>query len=108
MIYFNVTLPLLVAVLFSYRRLPPGQRVGVGFTLWLVTYQLIFTGLLGIGLIQSHLGCVSLLGDCYVENYPSWLELYKLTAGGTLVAWCVLAVVKTARNAFFTTAASSA
>ena len=108
MIYFNVTLPLLVAVLLSYRRLPPGQRVGVGFTLWLVTYELIFIGLLGIGLIQSHLGCVSLLGDCYVENYPSWLELYKLTTGGTLVAWCVLAVVKTARNAFFTTGVSSA
>ena len=47
MIYFNVTLPLLVAVLFSYRQLPPGQRVGVGFTLWLVTYQLIFTGMPG-------------------------------------------------------------
>ena len=80
----------------------------VGFTLWVMTYQLIFTGLLGIGLIQSHLGCESLLGDCYVENYPSWLELYKLTAGGTLVAWCLLAVVKTARNAFFASAVSSA
>jgi len=108
MIYFNVTLPLLVAVLFSYRQLPPGQRVGVGFTLWLVTYQLIFTGLLGIGLIQSHLGCQSLLGECYAESYPSWLELYKLAAGGMLLAWCVLAVLKTARNAFFNTAAPTA
>lgn len=100
MIYFNVTLPLLIAVLLSYRRLPPGKRISVGFTLWLVTYQLIFTGLLGIGLIQSHLGCESLLGDCYVENYPEWLELYKLAAGGILVAWCTLAAAKTGQNIF--------
>ena len=100
MIYFNFTFPLLVAVLFSYWRLPPGQRVGVGFTLWLVTYQLRFTGMLGIGLIQSHLGCVSLLGDCYVENYPSWLELYKLAAGGMFVVWCALAAAAIGRNFF--------
>lgn len=100
MIYFNVTLPLLFAVLLSYRWLPPGHRVGVGFTLWLATYQLIFTGLLGIGLIQSHLGCESLLGDCYVENYPDLLEFYKLVASVMLILWCLLAAATTVRNFF--------
>ena len=85
-------------MLLSYWRRPKGERIGIGFVLWIVSYQFAFTGLLGIGLIQVHLGCHSVLGDCYVEGYPRWLETFKLVAGLYLFAWSGFAVVRVFRN----------
>ena len=98
MIYFSFTFPILVLVLLSYWRRPKGERLGVGFVLWIASYQFAFIGLLGIGLIQVHLGCESVLGDCYVGGYPSWLETLKLVAGLYLLAWSACAVVKAVRT----------
>lgn len=98
MIYFNFTFPILVVVLVSYWRRPKGERIGIGFVLWIVSYQFAFIGLLGIGLIQVHLGCESVLADCYVEGYPIWLETFKLCAGLYLLGWTGLALVKLIRN----------
>ena len=92
MILFSLTFPILVLVLLSYWRRPKGERIGVGFVLWIVSYQFAFIGLLGIGLIQVHLGCQSVLGDCYVEGYPRWLETFKFVAGLYLLAWSGLAI----------------
>ena len=93
MILFSFTFPILVLVLLSYWRRPKGERFGVGFVLWIVSYQFAFMGLLGIGLIQVHLGCQSILGDCYVEGYPSWLETLKFLAGLYLLAWSGFALL---------------
>ena len=98
MTLFSFTFPILVLVLLSYWRRPKGERVGIGFVLWIVSYQVAFIGLLGIGLIQVHLGCESVLGDCYVEGYPRWLETFKLVAGLYLLAWSGFAVVKAFHN----------
>ena len=98
MILFSFTFPILVLVLLSYRRRPRGERVGAGFVLWIVSYQLAFIGLLGIGLIQVHLGCESILGDCYVEGYPSWLGTFKFFSGLCLLVWSGSAVVTAFRN----------
>ena len=98
MILFSFTFPILVLVLLSYWRRPKGDRVGIGFVLWIVSYQFAFIGLLGIGLIQVHLDCESVLGDCYVEGYPSCLETFKLVAGLYLLAWSGCAVVMAFHN----------
>ena len=98
MILFSFTFPILVLVLLSYWRRPKGERIDTGFVLWIVSYQFAFIGLLGIGLIQVHLGCQSVLGDCYVEGYPRWLETFKFVAGLYLLAWSGCAVVKALRN----------
>ena len=66
MIPFSFTFPILVLVLLSYWRRPKGETIGIGFVLWIVSYQFAFIGLLGIGLIQVQLGCQSVLGDSYV------------------------------------------
>ena len=98
MIYFSFTFPILILVLLSYLSRPRGERIGIGFLLWIVSYQFAFIGLLGIGLIQVHIGCQSVLGDCYVEGYPRWLEIFKFVAGLYLLAWSGCAVVKAVRN----------
>lgn len=98
MILFSFTFPILVIVLLSYWRRPKGERIGVGFVLWIVSYQLAFIGLLGIGLIQVQLGCESVLGDCYVQGYPRWLELVKFVASLYLLVWSVYALVKVFRS----------
>ena len=98
MILFSFTFPILALVLLSYWRRPKGERIGVGFVLWIVSYQFAFIGLLGIGLIQVHLGCQSVLGDCYVEPYPWWLEIFKFAVGLYLLAWSGCAVVKAFHN----------
>ena len=98
MTLFSFTFPILVLVLLSYWRRPKGERVGIGFVLWIVSYQVAFIGLLGIGLIQVHLGRELVLGDCCVEGYPRWLETFKPVAGLYLLAWSGCAVVKTVRS----------
>ena len=98
MILFSFTFPILALVLLSYWRRPKGERIGTGFVLWIVSYQFGFIGLLGIGLIQVHLGFQSVLGDCYVEGYPRWLETLKLVAGLYLLAWSGCAIVKAFSN----------
>ena len=98
MILFSFTFPILLLVLLSYWRRSRGERVGVGFVLWIVSYQFAFMGLLGIGLVQVHLGCESVLGDCYVDGYPSWLEAFKFFAGSYLLAWSGAAVLTAFRN----------
>ena len=101
MYQFEFTAPVLIVLLLSYLKRPKGQKTGSGFILWLVTYQLYFIGLLGIGLIQTHLGCQSLLGDCYVVNYPPALWTYKYFAFAYIALWISAAAIKTIQNFFF-------
>ena len=101
MYQFESTALVLIVLLLSYLKRPKGQRAGPGFILWLVTYQMYFIGLLGIGLIQTHIGCQSLLGDCYVANYPTGLWTYKSFAFVYIALWISAAAIKTVQNFFF-------
>jgi len=101
MYQFESTALVLIVLLLSYFKRPKGQRAGPGFILWLVTYQMYFIGLLGIGLIQTHIGCQSLLGDCYVANYPTGLWTYKSFAFAYIALWISAAAIKTVQNFFF-------
>ena len=68
------------------------------FAYWLISYQFIFIGLLGIGLIQSHLGCRLIIGDCYFEGYPEELYIFKLLLELLVVAWVLGAIVMSVFN----------
>ena len=101
MYQFEFTAPVLIVLLLSYLKRPQGQRMGSSLVLWLVTYQMYFIALIGVGLIQTHIGCQSLLGDCYVENYPTALWAYKYCAFIYIVLWISAATMKVIHNIFF-------
>ena len=56
---------------FKYRR----EGVGAGLAYFGLAYVGFGLALLGIGLIQTHAGCLFLIGDCYQPTLPSyWFE----------------------------------
>ena len=55
----------------KYRR----EGVGAGLAYFGLAYVGFGLALLGIGLLQTHAGCMFLLGDCYQPTLPSyWFE----------------------------------
>ena len=77
-----------------------GQLLSLAFAYWLLTCQFIVIGFLGVGMIQSHIGCQTLLGDCYVDNYPLTLEFIKPSLTIGVVVWSIGAVLMSAYNLF--------
>ena len=67
--------------------------IGAGFAYWLVLYIGFAVILMGIGLLQSHAGCQSLIGDCYLPNQPGWLFDFKMLFGVMLMILNVSAAV---------------
>jgi len=59
---------------------------------WCIAQIHCFIAILGIGVMQTHLGCMSLWGDCYAHNYPTWLANYKPLFLHSITVWCLLAV----------------
>ena len=53
----------------SYLLTSRAKLLSLEFAFWLIGYQFLFISLLGIGLIQSHIGCPMPLEECYVEGY---------------------------------------
>ena len=55
-------------------------REGIGFELayWGLVYAAFGLILLGIAMLQSHAGCMFLIGDCYQPRLPLWLSNFKL------------------------------
>lgn len=100
MIVFYGTAPFFLTLALSYLLASRSRLLSVEFAFCLITYQFIFIGALGIGLIQSHIGCPMPLGDCYVEGYPS--ELYVITSAFNLatMAWILGAIVMSSVNVF--------
>ena len=76
----------------SYLLTSRSRLLSLEFAFWLISYQFLFIALLGIGLIQSHIGCPMPLEECYVEDYPAALDLIKLATEALLPAWLVSAV----------------
>ena len=72
------SLALLAVLGLSYLARLKTSPAKIGFTAWCVSLQFFLIGMLGTGLIHTHLGCPYLLGDCYVEGYPHWLEYIQI------------------------------
>ena len=100
MLLFFITFPLLLLLALSYLLASRAHLLSLEFAYWLITYQFIFICALGIGLIQSHVGCPMPLAECYVEGYPEELDIFKLSLELSAVAWVVGAMGMSAFNLF--------
>jgi len=89
---FLFTLPALLILGMSYLLTSRAKLLSLEFAFWLIGYQFLFISLLGIGLIQSHIGCPMPLEECYVEDYPAALDLIKLVTEVLLLIWLISAV----------------
>ena len=66
-----VVLLLTTSYAVKYRR----EGVGEGLAYFGLAYVGFGLALLGIGLLQTHAGCLFLIGDCYQPTLPSyWFE----------------------------------
>jgi hypothetical protein len=98
MLIFYLTCPFLLLLALSYLLTSRERILSLEFGFWLISYQFIFIGLLGIGLIQSHIGCQMPLDECYVEGYPPGLDFFKGLVEITTLFWIVSAVAVTVFN----------
>ena len=84
--------PALILLWLSY--LARGEnKPRIPFAFWPVTQIYCFIAILGIGMMQSHLDCRSLWGDCYAHHYPVWLANYKPLLLNSISLWLVLAII---------------
>ncbi len=100
MLLFFITFPFLLLLALSYLLASRAHLLSLEFAYWLITYQFIFICALGIGLIQSHVGCPMPLAECYVEGYPEGLDIFKLLLELSVVVWVLGAAGMTAFNLF--------
>ena len=70
-----VIIPLL-ALSYSIRYWREG--IGVELAYWGLVYAGFGLVLLGIAILQSHVGCMFLIGDCYQPRLPYWLSDFKV------------------------------
>ena len=67
----TVILMLTASYAIKYRR----EGAGVGLAYFGLAYVGFGLAFFGIGLLQTHAGCMFLIGDCYQHGLPSyWLE----------------------------------
>ena len=84
------TISLLTASYFlMYLRSPLGAELAY----WGLTYAAIAILMLGVALLQSHAGCLFLIGDCYQPSLPSWLMEFKIVLGFALRLTNFLAIL---------------
>ena len=100
MLLFFITVPFLLLLALSYSLTSRKRLLSLEFAYWLITYQFIFICALGIGLIQSHVGCPMPLAECYVEGYPEELDIFQLLLELSVVVWVLGAVSMSAFNLF--------
>ena len=100
MLIFFVTFPFLLLLALSYLVTSRARLISLEFAFWLITYQFIFICALGIGIIQSHVGCPMPLTECYVEGYPEELDIFKLLLELSVIVWVLGAVGISAFNFF--------
>ena len=98
MIFFFITVTLLLLLALSYLVTSRERLLSLEFAYWLITYHFIFVCALGIGLIQSHVGCPMPLAECYVEGYPEELDIFWFLLELSVVAWIGGAVGVSAVN----------
>ena len=78
----------------------PDNKPVIPFIYWCFTQQFTVIIILAIGLLQSHLGCDSLWGDCYSRNYPATLFKYKLLIINSVNIWTIFAGIAILWNGY--------
>ena len=72
------TLVVIILLTMSYSIRYWREGFGVELAYWGLVYVAFGLVLLGIAMLQSHAGCMFLVGDCYQPRLPSWLSNFKL------------------------------
>ena len=73
--FMLVTAAVILSLTASYAVKYWREEVGAGLAYFGLAYVGFGLALLGIGLLQTHAGCMFLIGDCYQQRLPSyWLE----------------------------------
>ena len=96
----SATLAAIILLTTSYSMKYLSGSLGMELAYWGLTYAAFATVLLGVGLLQSHAGCQSLLGDCYRPSLPSGLRELKTALVVALHVANVLAVVASIVNLY--------
>ena len=76
--FASTTLIIITLLAMSYTIRYWREGVGIELAYWGLVYAAFGLVLLGIALLQSHAGCMFLIGDCYQPRLPSWLSNFKL------------------------------
>ena len=87
-----------LAVLWLSYWLRGENKPRIPFNYWCIAQIYCFIAILGVGMMQAHLDCMSLWGDCYAHGYPSWLADYKPLLLNSIVIWLFLALALTVTN----------
>ena len=73
-----ITLVIIPLLALSYSIRYWREGIGVELAYWGLVYAGFGMVLLGIAMLQSHAGCMFLIGDCYQPRLPSWLSDFKI------------------------------
>jgi hypothetical protein len=87
-----------VSLTLSYLGIYVRDGLSSGLAYWGLAYAAFAIIFLGIGLIQSHAGCPTLIGDCYQRSLPSRLFEFKIFIGFLLLATNGLAIIAVLNN----------
>ena len=76
--FLLVTASVILLLTASYAAKYRQEGVGAGLAYFGLAYIGFGLALLGIGLIQTHAGCIFLIGDCYQPTLPSYWFYFKV------------------------------
>ena len=76
--FMLVTAAVVLLLTASYAVKYRGEGVGAGLAYFGLAYVGFGLALLGIGLLQTHAGCMFLIGDCYQPTLPSYWFYFKV------------------------------
>jgi len=73
-----ITAAVIILLTASYTMKYWREGVGAGLAYFGLAYVGFGLALLGIGLLQTHAGCMFLIGDCYQPTLPSYWFYFKV------------------------------
>ncbi|MDA9043671.1 hypothetical protein N9H56_03850 [Pseudomonadales bacterium] len=76
--FMLVTAALILLLTTSYAVKYRQEGAGAGLAYFGLAYVGFGLALLGIGLLQTHAGCMFLIGDCYQPTLPSYWFYFKV------------------------------
>jgi hypothetical protein len=102
-VFYNLGLPatvipIVISLTASYFGIYLRNGLNSELAYWGLAYAGFSILILGIGLVQSHAGCQSLIGDCYQPKLPSGLFELKIIVGFFLICTNGLAILAIVRN----------
>jgi|TARA_B110000093_G_scaffold174110_1_gene206998 hypothetical protein len=96
---FPITVSLIIVfITLSYLGIYLREGLNSALAYWGLVYGAFSIFFLGIGLIQSHAGCLSLIGDCYQPRLPAGLFQFKMIVGFFLICTNGLAILAILNN----------